>query len=375
MLLRYRNIARITSGELPTDTSMARAHALGFNAVALTEGRPDDVGRAAVGGLGVLLDLPAGELEPWLEAGVVGFCCAAAHERPPALWKRLTADVRGRYPETLFLAFTYGAAPAAVAALEQCGFDAAASSSCWWDFRAAWIDEDAARVEALGEVIALTEPPFGPRPATERARRRALVLAAHYAPIWMMTLGFEAGIETEVVAVNARRGKQPELFAGPPARLVSAPGAEVAVLVRGSRGAPRLVLAFNPNSDEASGLPAEVLLPGIGGAGGHLIPLDEAEPGHRPIAAGTTFEMGPAEARAFRFVPAKPIHRPAVHAATQRCGDAAEDRDRGCAAGRRGRQVRSQRHRGRDGANRGRLHQRRAWQTRRRSPLAACRHE
>jgi hypothetical protein len=78
MLLRYRNIARITSGELPTDTSMARAHALGFNAVALTGGRPDDVGRAAVGGLGVLLDLPAGELEPWLEAGVVGFCCAAA---------------------------------------------------------------------------------------------------------------------------------------------------------------------------------------------------------------------------------------------------------------------------------------------------------
>src|SRR5271155_323310 len=308
--MRYRNIARIAPRELPTDTSSARANALGFDAVALTGGHPDDVGRAAADGLGVLLDLPAGELEPWLEAGVVGFCCAAAHERPPASWKRLIARARGRYPETLFLAFTYGAAPAAVAALAQCGFDAAASSSCWWDFRAAWIDEDAARVEALGEVIALTEPPSGPRRATERARRRALVLAAHYAPLWMMTLGFEAGFEAEVAAVNARRREQPELFAGPPARLVSAPGAEVAVLARGSRAAPRLVLVLNPNPDEASALPAEVVLPGIGGAGGTLVPLYEAGPALGSIATGGTLEMGPAGARAFRFAPAKPIRRP-----------------------------------------------------------------
>jgi starch synthase (maltosyl-transferring) len=318
MMLRYRNIARITPRELPTDSSLARARALGFDAVALAGGRPGDVGRAAADGLGVLLDLPAGELEPWLEAGVVGFCCEAAHERPPASWKRLITEARGRYPETLFLAFTYGAAPAMVAGLSECRFDAAASSSCWWDFRAAWIDEDAARVAALGEVIALTAPPSGPRPGTERARQRALILAAHYAPLWMMTLGFEAGIEAEVAAVNARRREQPELFAGPPARLVSAPGAEVTVLARGSREAPRLVLALNPNPDEASALPAEVVLPGIGGAGGTLVPLDEAEPAHGPIAAGGTFEMGPAEARAFRFVPAKPIRRQAHHAGAER---------------------------------------------------------
>src|SRR5271166_302113 len=179
-------------------------------------------------------------------------------------------------------------------------------------------NEDAARVEALGEVIALAEPPSGPRPATERARRRALMLAAHYAPLWMMPLGFEAGFEAEVAAVNARRREQPELFAGPPARLVSAPGAEVTVLARGSRAAPRLVLALNPSPDEASALPAEVVLPGIGGAGGTLVPLDEAEPAHGPIAAGGTFEMGPAEARAFRFAPAKPIRRPAHHAGAER---------------------------------------------------------
>ncbi len=311
MMLRYRNIARIGAREPVTGALSGSAGALGFDAVALTGGRLDDVGRAAVGGLGVFLDLPAGQLEPWLEAGVVGFCCEAAHERPPASWKRLITQARGPYPETLFLAFTYGAAPAAITALAQCGFDAAASSSCWWDFRAAWIDEDAARVEALGEVIALTEPPSGPRPMTERARRRALMLAAHYAPLWMMTLGFEAGFEAEVAAINARRREQPELFAGPAARLLSAPGAEVAVLARGSRAAPRLVLALNPNPDEGSALPAEVVLSGIGCAGGTLVPLDEAGSAHGPIAAWGTFEMAPAEARAYRFSPAKPIRRPA----------------------------------------------------------------
>ena len=323
-MVRYRNIARVDPREPMTGalSASARAHALGFDAVALAGGSPGDVGRAAAEGLGVLLDLPAGELEPWLEAGVVGFCCEAAHERSPASWKRLITEARRQYPETLFLAFTYGAPPAAVVALAQSGFDAAASSSCWWDFRSAWIDEDAARIEALGEVIALAEPPSGPRPTTERARRRALALAAHYTPLWMMTLGFEAGFEAEVAAVNARRREQPELFAGPPARLVSPPGAEVAVLARGSRAAPRLVLALNPNPDEASALPAEAVLPGIGGAGGMLVPLDEAESAHGPITAGRTFEMGPAEARAFRFVPAKPIRRPAPrpsaeHAATR----------------------------------------------------------
>ena len=83
------------------------------------------------------------------------------------------------------------------------------------------------------------------------------------------------------------------------------------MLARGSRGAPRLVLALNPDPDEASALPAEVVLPGIGGAGGTLVPLDDAEPASRPIVTGGTFEMGPAEARAYRFAPAEPIRRPA----------------------------------------------------------------
>ena len=66
MTLQYTNIARIDPREPLTNSLLARAHALGFEAVALAGGQPDDVGRAAADGLGVILDLPAGELEPWL---------------------------------------------------------------------------------------------------------------------------------------------------------------------------------------------------------------------------------------------------------------------------------------------------------------------
>ncbi|MGH7117790.1 MAG: maltotransferase domain-containing protein [Acetobacteraceae bacterium] len=317
-MLRYRNVLRLDQREPPSEAALARAQSLGFDAAALARGDPSSVRRVKARGLEVLLDLPAGDLEPWLDAGVGGFCCTAAHETPPETWKRLIEEVRGRYPETLFLAFTFGASPRAVAGLAGCRFDAAASSSCWWDFRAGWIDDDAARVEALGEVIALAEPPSGPRPPTVRERRRALWLAAHYAPIWMMTLGFEAELEAEVELLNARRREQAGLFAGPPARLVSAPGAEIAVLARGSMAVPGLVLALNSSAHEAAVIEAEAVLPSIGGAGGTLAPLDAGAHASARIAAGESFRLGPAEADAFRFVPAAPIRRRSLRGRAER---------------------------------------------------------
>ena len=84
MMLRYRNIARIVPREPPTDTSLARAHALGFDAVALTGGRPDNGRRAAVGGLGVFLDLPAGEANPGWKPALSAFAARPhTRDRPP----------------------------------------------------------------------------------------------------------------------------------------------------------------------------------------------------------------------------------------------------------------------------------------------------
>ncbi len=314
------------------DADLARARELGFDAVVLDAVALDAVvlgadppadfapiaARAASEGLGVILDLPperaGSDIGAWCEAGAAGFLCEAAHHLPPETWTRTIAAVRGRHPGTLFLAFTHGATREALAGLVPCGFDAAASSSCWWDFRAGWIDEDAAAVAALGAVIAMPEPPRGPPAADPSERRRALLLAAHYAPLWMMRIGFEAAdLAPETARLNARRRAQPALFAGPPARLVSPPGAEIAVLARGSRQDPGLVLALNPDLDHPATLPAEAVLPAIGGAGGVLAPADAvggAPDGEGdPIGPGQSLRLGPGEGRVLRFVPTRAIRR------------------------------------------------------------------
>jgi len=301
------------------EQGFARAEKLGFEGVVLDAGlaggeAPSGPARlmasAASHGLALFLDLPpelagGGEearLAAWCEAGIAGFRCLAAHHAPPDAWSRLIGFVRRRHPGVSFLAFAHGATPELLAGLAPCGFDAAASSSCWWDFRGGWIDDDAARVGALGPVMALAEPPSGPR-AEGRARSRALLLAAHYAPVWLMRLGFEAGLESEIARCNARRRAEPGLFAGSPARLVSAPGAEIAVLARGSYHDPGLVLALNPDLDRPSVLPAEAVLPEIGGAGGGLLAEGEAE----PIGPGRALRLEPGEGRVLRFVASRAI--------------------------------------------------------------------
>ncbi|MGH7081565.1 MAG: maltotransferase domain-containing protein, partial [Acetobacteraceae bacterium] len=302
--------------------------------------------RAAGYRLSLMLDLALaadGPIEPWsgllgewLEVGIAGFRCHAAHLVRPGLWKRLIEAARARHPGAVFLAFTHGGAPEAVAGLVGCGFDGAASSSCWWDFRAGWIDQDAARVEALGPVMALAEPLFGDRAAAmgtnaieaERASRRALSLAVHYAHAWLMPMGFEFGAATplardggdqrvfaalaaqpafdlgpEIAALNTRRHREPGMFGGISARLLTAPGEEIAVLLRGQRQAPDFVLACNPSLAHRGNIPAACILPAIGTSGGALIASGDG----RRITAGCPIGLAPGESEVFAFVAAPPI--------------------------------------------------------------------
>ncbi len=315
--LRSGTAALCHLAKLPVETweaHFARAVALGFDAIVLEAGprvmAPRDltsiVACAASKRLGVILDLSSEYAEEtlaaWGEAGVAGFCCRAAQHLPSGTWTRLITAVRARHQGTLFLAFTHGASPETIARLARCGFDAAASSSCWWDFRAGWLDEDATRVTALGAVIALPLPSGERKQRDAQEKRRALMLASHYAPLWMMEIGFATGLETEVTAVNARRRTEPDLFSGPPARLVSAPGAEIAVLTRGTMEGPGLVLAINPDLDHPAAMPASSVLPEIGGAGA-LVSMGER------IETGAMIRLMPGEAKVFRFITAFPIRR------------------------------------------------------------------
>ncbi|MGH7191528.1 MAG: maltotransferase domain-containing protein, partial [Acetobacteraceae bacterium] len=258
------------------------------------------------------------------------------HHVRPGIWRHLIAAARARHPRALFLAFTHGGAPEAVAGLVGCGFDGAASSSCWWDFRAGWIDEDAARVEALGPVMALAEPLFGARAAAmgtnpierERASRRALSLAVHYAPAWLIPMGFEFGAATPlardggdrrafaalaaepafdlgpgIAALNTRRHREPGMFGGGSARLLTAPGEEIAVLLRGRRQAPDFVLACNPSLAHPGSISAACILPAIGTTGGALIASGDG----RRITAGCPIGLAAGQSEVFAFVAAPPI--------------------------------------------------------------------
>lgn len=249
-------------------------------------------------------------------------------------------EMRARHPDTRFLAWTYGAPPAAIAGLADCGFDFCASSSCWWDFRAGWIDEDADRVSAVGAVMAAPEPLYGPRAASEgrdareagQASRRALMLAAHYGAGWLMPMGFEFGARAalepaggdpdafaateaaerselwqRIIAANERRRRERARFVGPRARLVSPPESAVAVLARWQGLDPWMVLACNPSLAVGRSLALSEVLPGLGGSGGALAP--ERAGDRAPITAGAALALEAGEASLFRWVPQPPIRR------------------------------------------------------------------
>ena len=269
------------------------------------------------------------------EAGLAGFRCDEAHFTPPHVWRHVI-DTARRRGNTIFIAWVAGGTPDALAGLAGCGFDYASSSSCWWDFRAGWLDEDAGRVTAIAPAIATAEPLFGMRAAADAdtgralaASRRALALASHYGQAFLMPMGFEYGaaapmprsgdtsetiemlrkasrldLTGDVAAANARRARHPGAFKGDAARIVSPPHADVAVLVRGTVHNPGAVLLANASLDApASGTTISVVSH-IGGRGGQLARFEQNE----PLPAGPLV-LQPGEAMLCRLEPLPAIIR------------------------------------------------------------------
>ncbi len=152
----------------------------------------------------------------------------------------------------------------------------------------------------MGPVMALAAPPGATAMLDTRQRHRAIEFAGYYAPIWMADIDALEGFEVEVAAINEWRHAEPNLFAGPPARLVSAPGSEIAVLAHGTAQAPGLVVAVNPDPEQEAALPASSVLPEIGTSGA-LVGAEER------IEAGEMIRLMPGEVRVFRFAATPPI--------------------------------------------------------------------
>ena len=232
-------------------------------------------------------------LAAFQDAGIAGFRCLSTTSIPPAVWSRLIDAAKQRHPETRFMAWTAGATPTAIADLANSGFDYSFSSSCWWDFRAGWLNDDAARIAKIGPAIALTNPIGGSSESTEQTRRRALSFAALYGAGWLMPMGFEHGgkdpattfdLTSEITALNAFRLQNNIIANAPSAEVISSTGADIAILRRGDSGQNAIIITANPSLDRTVKLEAGRFISKLGAASINRLSLSEGTDGVVPSA-------------------------------------------------------------------------------------------
>ncbi|KJV33136.1 hypothetical protein VI08_11340 [Luteibacter yeojuensis] len=150
-------------------------------------------------------------LRKWAKAGVLGFRVMHPQRLKASLWRSLIDGVHADSPGVGFVAWTPGDTPDDLASLQGAGFDAVVSSSAWWDFRAPWFAEEAARLQAVAPALACTEQPFaarlgdalGEENQLDHAYRRAIAFAATSPAGWLMPMGFEYAAHD---ALDPRRG-------------------------------------------------------------------------------------------------------------------------------------------------------------------------
>ena len=243
----------------------------------------------------------------WQEAGIGGFRCRALAAVAPAVWAHLIGQARARDPAVLFMAWTIGMVPEQVAALAGAGFDYSFSSSCWWDFSAGWLNEDAARVSAVAPPIAMLAPP-GAGLESGAAVRRAMRFAAAYGAGWLLPAGLHVGPSfdwsDEARTLNGLRQRHEGMQGDGYARLVTPPGAPVAVLVRGGGGGG-FGVAVNPSLEETGAVAADGVLPATGFT--RLTRLNGAQ-----ITPATVLSLLPGEVAMFTAKAPQAVMTPAV---------------------------------------------------------------
>ena len=256
----------------------------------------------------------------WLDAGITGFRCEAAHRGPESVWTALIHQAHAHDPAAIFIAWTMGAPMAAIRRLAPCGFDLAASSSWSWDFAADWLEADTTAIASVGRVLAMPEAPFAPRVTSRQASRRALAFASRFGEAWLMPMGFEYGAMTplnpatgnpasfdallaaprfdltaEVAAANMSRDTLSDTGHG---TVISAPHAPVAAITRTGGGKAWLLLA-NPSLEQPATSPVTALLPRVAEV------MSTADLHHTNIIS-----LGPGEVRAITGTPPIPILSP-----------------------------------------------------------------
>jgi starch synthase (maltosyl-transferring) len=218
-------------------------------------------------------------------AGLAGFGCRDPHLVPAPIWQKIISSVRERLPQCRFLAWTPGLTWPQILALRTIGFDAAFSSSAWWDGRAPWLLEEYDLLRQIGAVIGAPEAPFGPRLARSlqtptgqpHAHQHMLMRAVATGDGLLVPAGFEFASErdmsrranlgeeesgspqpcactvvTAIKEANALARRLAELNVTGTMRMLSSPGRQMTALLRSDAPDVRqtktgVVVAINPD--------------------------------------------------------------------------------------------------------------------------------
>jgi len=278
---------------------------------------------------GLRLDNPqlAAEITRWwsarltqlAEAGLAGFCIHLDGPAPPGFFRDVIAAVKMVRPGCRFVAWTPGIDAARVLALTGCGFDAAISSSAWWDFRAGWLADEARRLKGFGTLIALASPdrqamPAEPADAAPAYLRelRTLWLGALTADGLLVEREFARKLATlapQAWSADVRQAlalckdKPPQ--AAHPWALLSAPGSKVAVLhgsssAEGDEQARVMLINTQEHALEVDAAAVTARFDGLVLTKG-LWPAGDAPPAGEPLL------LQPFETRIFSARPARDI--------------------------------------------------------------------
>jgi starch synthase (maltosyl-transferring) len=147
--------------------------------------------------------------EHLLALGFRGFRCDAAYHVPPALWRRLIDDVRGKHGDVVFAAETLGCTPTETRLTAQAGFDYVFNSSKWWDFSSPWLLLQHALVREIAPTIGFPESHDTPRlfvesGGTPAALKQRYVFCAFLSTGVMIPLGYEFGFRKPLHVVHTR---------------------------------------------------------------------------------------------------------------------------------------------------------------------------
>ncbi len=141
--------------------------------------------------------------------GFTGFRCDAAYQLPSPFWRRLIADIKRDYPESVFVAETLGCSPERTRETALAGFDYIFNSAKWWDFSGSWLLEQYQLMRSAAPSISFpeshdTERLFRESHCNIAAMKQRYLFSALFSGGVMMPMGFEFGFQKRLHVVRMR---------------------------------------------------------------------------------------------------------------------------------------------------------------------------